>query len=107
MRTAFFLFLAALFIGAVFAAPTTAPVPAPAPIWFTEQLTYISVDSNNFITGGQAGHVTVTILEFTTKTLCEEWVIANSSLHFGVDQPMGTGSYFARIGATFSDCRQK
>lgn len=83
-------------------APTTLQ-----PIWFTQQITYASVDSNNFITGGQAGHVTVTILEFSTKLLCEEWVTANGYLRSGVDQPMGTGSYFARVGATFSECRQK
>lgn len=107
MRLAFILFILALLIGQMAESHGAPTSPTTQPIWFTEQITYASVDSNNFITGGQAGHATVTILEFTTKVLCEEWVTANGFLHSGVDLPMGTGSYFARVGATFSECRQK
>lgn len=108
MKIAFLLFLTALVGGAVLESWSAAPAaPTSTPVWFTEQITIASVDSNNFITGGQAGHATVTVLEFSSKLLCEEWLAANGFLRSGVDVPLGTGSYFARVGALFSECKQK
>lgn len=107
MKVAFLFFLTALVGGTILESWSASPAPTSSPVWFTEQITLASVDSNNFITGGQAGHATVTILEFYSKLLCEEWLAANGYLRSGVDVPLGTGSYFARVGALFSECRQK
>lgn len=107
MKVAFLLFLTTLLGGTILESWSASPTPTSSPVWFTEQITIASVDSNNFITGGQAGHATVTVLEFSSKVLCEEWLAANGYLRSGVDVPLGTGSYFARVGALFSECRQK
>jgi len=47
--------------------------PAHADTWITEQITVSSVDSGQYITGGQTGHPMVTILEFATRDLCENF----------------------------------
>ena len=81
--------------------------PAHADTWITEQITVSSVDSGQFITGGQTGHPVVTILEFATRDLCENFKATAAFLNYGVDVPMGTGSYFARVGAVFTECVMK
>lgn len=92
------------------AAQAGAPAPAPAPapdVWFIEQITVASVDSGAFIAAGQAGAPAVSVLEFSSEQRCLDWLARNSALHFGVDQPMGTGSYFARLGVWFTECAKR
>lgn len=89
-----------------FAAPPAA-VHVEVPVWFVEQITVASVDSGSFIASGQAAAPAVTIIEFSSERRCLDWIAKHSSLHFGVDQPMGTGSYFARIGVIFSECAMR
>ena len=78
--------------------------PAHAETWITEQITVASVDSGQFVTQGQTGHPVVTVLEFASRELCENFKATVIFLNHGVDVPMGTGSYFARVGAIFTDC---
>ena len=81
--------------------------PAYAETWMIEQITLASVDSGQFVTEGQTGHPVVTILEFATRELCDNFKASAASLTHGVDVPMGTGSYFARVGAISTECALK
>src|SRR4051812_12067927 len=97
----------ALLLLSLLALPAQAAAPTPTLAteeWFFEQITQTSVDSSAFITGGQAGHPDVTVLRFATKELCELALTKIGFLNSGVDFPMGTGSYFARVGAIFTVC---
>lgn len=86
------------------------PVQAMPPIqpdhqeWFVEQITQTSTDSGGFFTDARAGHPEVTLLRFATRELCEDALAKLGVWRSGVDFPMGTGSYFARLGVVFSVC---
>lgn len=96
--------LLALSLCAIPTQARTTDVAVAGEEWFFEQITQTSVDSSAFITGGQAGHPDVTVLRFATKELCEIALTKIGFLNSGVDFPMGTGSYFARVGSVFTVC---